>query len=150
MMNYSLIVFLSFLIIVCACNNSEQKEEVAISSDSGKAESQADTSQFPKAYSNERFKEVSIARIADHKFQLKGKAQVFEATFSWVIEDGYEELQKGSQMTNAGAPEWGEFSFTVEAEKKRDNSTLTLILFESSPKDGSRQYELPIMLYCIS
>jgi hypothetical protein len=155
MMNYSLILFLSFLIIVSACNNSEQKEKAAIFSDSGKAdikphipgERKADTSQFPKAYSNERFKEVSIARIEDHKFQVKGKAQVFEATFSWVIEDGHEELQKGSQMTNAGAPEWGEFSFTVEAEKKRDNSILTLILFESSPKDGSRQYELPIMLY---
>jgi hypothetical protein len=153
MMKYSLIVLLSFLTIVPACN-SEQKQKATIFSDSGKAdiktriplELKADTSQFPKAYSNERFKEVSIVRIADHKFQVAGKAQVFEATFSWVIEDGHEELQKGSQMTNAGAPEWGDFRFIVEAGKKRDNSTLTLILFESSPKDGSRQYELPIIL----
>ena len=72
---------------------------------------------------------------------------MFEAAFSWIIEDGQEELQKGFQMTNAGAPEWGEFNFTVTAKKKRDNSTLTLILFEASAKDGSRQYELPIKLY---
>jgi hypothetical protein len=49
-------------------------------------------------------------------------------------------------MTDAGAPEWGRFSFTVEAVKKRANSTLHIILFESSAKDGSRQYELPILL----
>ncbi len=50
-------------------------------------------------------------------------------------------------MTDMGAPEWGNFSFTVDVEKKRPNSTLTLILFESSAKDGSRQFELPILLY---
>ena len=153
-MNYSLIRNFLLLIALSGCNNSEQKGKVSIPSDSEKThinphipiESRGDTSP-PKTYSNQRFKEVSIEKGTDHKFQVKGKAQVFEATFSWVIEDGHEELQKGSQMTNAGAPEWGEFSFIVEAEKKRDNSTLTLILFESSPKDGSRQYELPIILY---
>jgi hypothetical protein len=49
-------------------------------------------------------------------------------------------------MTDAGAPEWGNFEFTIDVTKKRGNSTLTLILFESSAKDGSRQYELPIAL----
>ena len=29
----------------------------------------------------------------------------------------------------------------------RPNSTLTLILFETSAEDGSRQYELPLVLY---
>jgi hypothetical protein len=50
-------------------------------------------------------------------------------------------------MTDAGAPAWGNFSFTVDAPKKNANSTLHLILFELSSKDGSRQYELPILLY---
>ena len=63
------------------------------------------------------------------------------------MEDGHEELKKGYQMTDAGAPEWGKFEFAITAQKKRTNSTLTLILFETSAKDGSRQHELPITLY---
>jgi len=100
-----------------------------------------------KTYSNQRFKEVTVKKTGEHSFLVKGKGQIFEASFSWVIEDGHEELQQGHTMTDAGAPEWGAFSFTIDAPKKRANSTLHLILFEASAKDGSRQYELPIPLY---
>lgn len=98
-------------------------------------------------YANERFKEVRVERLGGNKFRITGKAQIFEANFGWVIEDGHNELQKGNQMTDAGAPEWGHFDFTVDAVKQNENSTLHLILFESSAKDGSRQHELPIKLY---
>lgn len=98
------------------------------------------------SYSNARFRDVTVEEVGDHKFTIRGKAQVFEAAFAWVVEDGHNELQEGFEMTDAGAPEWGEFNFTIEVQKQRPNSTLTLILFESSPKDGSRQYELPIVL----
>ena len=101
----------------------------------------------PSPYSNERFKDVTVERRGDSTFVVKGKAQIFEAQFSWVVEDGQEELKQGFSMTDAGAPEWGNFNFTVNVAKNRPNSTLHLILFESSPKDGSRQYELPVLLY---
>ncbi|MEO6760679.1 MAG: Gmad2 immunoglobulin-like domain-containing protein [Saprospiraceae bacterium] len=101
----------------------------------------------PKIYSNERFKEVRVEKTGEHTFLLQGKGQIFEAGFGWVVEDGHRELKKGFEMTDAGAPEWGNFSFTVDVQKERANSTLLLILFESSPKDGSRQYELPVVLY---
>ena len=52
----------------------------------------------------------------------------------------------GELARDAGAPEWGKFNFILHAPKKRENSTLTLILFEISAKDGSRQHELPIAL----
>ncbi len=100
-----------------------------------------------KIYSNERFKEVRVEKTGEHTFLLQGKGQIFEASFSWVVEDGHRELKKGFEMTDAGAPEWGNFRFTVDVQKERANSTLLLILFESSPKDGSRQYELPVVLY---
>ena len=108
-----------------------------------------DTSPMPavEQYANERFKEVTVEKIGVHKFLIRGKGQIFEASFSWIVEDGHEELKKGFQMTDAGAPDWGNFRFTVDVEKKRGNSTLMLVLFESSPKDGSRQYELPVVLY---
>ena len=63
------------------------------------------------------------------------------------MEDGHDELFKGFEMTDAGAPDWGQFDFTITVQKKRENSTLTLILFEISAMDGSRQHELPIVLF---
>lgn len=102
---------------------------------------------LPKQYSNERFKEVTVEPIDENKFRIRGKGQIFEANFNWIIEDGHNELNKGFQMTDAGAPEWGNFDFTIEIQKKRENSKLTLVLFESSAKDGSRQHELPIVIY---
>ena len=104
-------------------------------------------SESENVYGNERFKNVTVTRTGEHTFLIKGQGQIFEANFWWVVEDGHEELLKGHQMTDAGAPEWGNFSFTVDVEKKTENTTLLLILFESSPKDGSRQYELPLVLY---
>ncbi|HEY0750986.1 MAG TPA: Gmad2 immunoglobulin-like domain-containing protein [Chitinophagaceae bacterium] len=101
----------------------------------------------PKVYANKRFKDVTVENVGENKFRIRGKGQIFEASFSWVIEDGHEELKKGYEMTDAGAPEWGNFDFTVEAVKKRPNSTLHLVIYEVSAKDGSRQYELPIKLF---
>jgi len=156
-------IFLLSAILLLQCNTSEQKKnKTIIKTDTIKVHDPVVTEKEPtrkieteksiapapstKIYSNERFKEVTVIKIGEHKFLVKGKGQIFEAAFSWVIEDGHEELKKGFQMTDAGAPEWGNFSFTIEVEKKRPNSTLNLILFESSPKDGSRQYELPVVL----
>lgn len=100
-----------------------------------------------KTFSNERFKDVTVKPLSQNKFEIQGKGQIFEANFGWVIEDGHNELKEGFEMTDAGAPEWGEFKFTVEAEKERPNSTLHIILFESSAKDGSRVHELMVPLY---
>lgn len=98
-------------------------------------------------YANARFKDVRVQKLGGYRFEITGRAQIFEASFSWYVEDGHEEIKSGHSMTDAGAPEWGDFSFTVRVKKKRPNSTLHLVLYESSAKDGSRQYELPVLLY---
>lgn len=141
-------------ILLAACNNPQQQNEVAKKDSATERESHAPaldsatkTSPEIKTYSNDRFRKVVVEKTGEHKFLIKGEARVFEAAFSWVVEDGHEELKTGHEMTDAGAPEWGKFSFTVDVQKKRANSTLHLIIFESSPKDGSRQSELPILLY---
>ena len=102
---------------------------------------------FNKSYGNKRFKDVIVEKIGASKYRITGKGQIFEASFGWVVEDGHRELKSGHEMTDMGAPEWGNFSFTVDVAKQRPNSTLHLILFETSAKDGSRQHELPIPLY---
>ena len=99
-----------------------------------------------KKYSNERFREVTVEKIAANKFRVKGEAQIFEANFSWVVEDGHNELKSGFEHTDAGAPEWGKFDFSIEVLKSSENSTLTLILFEESAEDGSPKHQLPISL----
>lgn len=142
-----------FLLLFTSCADAVQENKLNSKTDSLLADTAAvirpDTTKDTVAatFSNERFQEVTVEQIGPHRFTIKGKAQVFEAAFSWVVEDGHNELKKGFEMTDAGAPAWGNFQFTIEVEKERSNSTLMLILFESSPKDGSRQYELPIRLY---
>ncbi len=98
-------------------------------------------------YGNEQFRNVRVRTMGEDLFRITGEAQVHEGTISWTIEDGHEVLKDGHETTTAGAPEWGHFDFTVNAEKERENSTLHLILYESSAKDGSRQHELPLLLY---
>jgi hypothetical protein len=140
--------------MLAACNNSQHKS-TATTADTAKT--RPETSQVKKeprledpslkTHSNVRFRNVTVERIGNHEFLVRGRGQIFEANFSWIVEDGHEELKKGFQMTDAGAPQWGKFEFTINVPKKRYNSTLTLVLFESSAKDGSRQHELPITLY---
>ena len=150
-MRYTILLL---LIIFVACNNNEHiKTTEKVDTLKNIPETVRVTKEaepeilLPKTYSNKRFKDVTVQRIGQDTFLVRGQGQIFEANFNWIVEDGHEELKKGFQMTDAGAPEWGKFEFTINAQKKRKNSTLTLILFESSPKDGSRQYELPITLY---
>ena len=114
------------------------------------APSPADDDSNKKTYSNERFKEVTVDKIDENTYEVSGKAQVFEGTLSYVVEDGHYELAKGFTTTDAGAPAFGDFNFTVDVEKREKNSTLMLILFESSPKDGSRTHELVIPLESVS
>ena len=148
--------------LLAGCNANEQqntteiKKDTAVTQDTATIEKEkADTTKSKKpadilskkTYANERFKEVTVEKTGDHKFLIKGKGQIFEANFNWVVDDGHEELKTGYTTTDAGAPAWGDFSFTIDAPKKRANSTLHLIIFELSAKDGSRQHELPILLY---
>lgn len=97
-------------------------------------------------HANQRFRNVKAQKIAENTYRITGEGQIFEANFGWVVEDGHNELANGFQMTSAGAPEWGSFSFDVKVAKDRPNSTLHLVLYETSAKDGSRQHELPVPL----
>lgn len=140
-------LYLFLVIVVVGCNTRPQQNDSIVPQDSIVTKKDSTTSApLPKSYSNERFKDVVVEKTGDHSFVVSGKGQIFEASFSWVVEDGHNELLKGFEMTDAGAPEWGNFKFDLSVQKERENSTLTLILFESSAMDGSRQHELPLVL----
>ena len=141
-------LFFFCALLLAGCNSKVQQNDTVVKQDTVAVDKFPDPPPpVPKVYSNTRFKDVTAERTDKFTFLIKGKGQIFEANFGWVVEDGHDELQKVFQMTDAGAPEWGNFSFSITAEKKRMNSTLHIILFESSAEDGSRQYELPVLLY---
>lgn len=153
-----LLYFITAITLI-ACNepsaekNAETKNPQASETPTNKTKEQEETkppgkddSPTGKTYSNKRFRNVTVQKTGDDTYKISGEGQIFEANFGWVVEDGHNEILKGHQMTDAGAPEWGKFNFTIKVKKERSNSTLTLVLFETSAKDGSRQYELPIVL----
>ena len=143
------ILFTLFL-VSCSENGTETTTPAETETNSSVSKDSVDVKEpdyLSKVYSNDRFKDVTVEKTGVHTFQIKGKGQIFEASFGWIVEDGHYELKNGFATTDAGAPEWGSFSFEVEMEKNRENSTVHLILFETSAEDGSHKYELPIRLY---
>lgn len=138
-----------FLIILCASCNKESKTIPKINDkfpDKDTVNTSLPDTITEKKYSNERFREVTVEKIAENKFRVKGEAQIFEANFSWIVEDGHNELKSGFEQTDAGAPAWGKFDFSFEVLKSDKNTTLTLVLFETSAENGSPQHQLPIPL----
>jgi hypothetical protein len=78
-------------------------------------------------------------------FTVRGEARVVEATFNYSFEDGHNVLAEGQAKATAGAPEWGNFEFTVSIDKAT-NPVGTLMIFESSAKDGSQTNQLVLPL----
>ncbi len=97
--------------------------------------------------SNEIFKEVVVKRVAEDSFKISGQARIHEANVRWELEDGHNELGNGFATATTAAPNWGNFSFVVAAPKDNENTSIHIILFEESMKDGKRKNSLPIYLY---
>lgn len=99
-----------------------------------------------KVYQNDIFQDVTVQKTGENSYIVKGKARIFEAVVDYVVEDGHNELAEGSIQASKGAPDWGDFTIELTVKKDQPNSTLMLILFETSAKDGGRLHELAIAL----
>lgn len=145
-----IIFSLVFFLASCNTHRDEQSVDHNLNQDTTARKSpilRTDTVNASKIYANARFRNVAVTKVAANTYKLTGEAQIFEASFNWVIEDGHNELQSGYSTTDAGAPAWGKFDFTVKAQKLRENSMLHIILFEASAEDGRRTHELPVPLH---
>jgi hypothetical protein len=84
--------------------------------------------------------------LLESPFTVTGTAIAFEQTFSWRLEDARgTKLAEGYSMTNApdlGIP--GPFTIRAFILTVPTTATGTLVLFESSPKDGSETHVLRI------
>ena len=146
-MKFIKLLFLAVAIFFYGCNSNDTSEKAAADSAKIKTLPKKEIAAeiINKPFSNERFENVIVTKITEDSIAISGKAQVFEATFNWVLKQGNKEIKSGYQTTDAGAPEWGNFKFGLSIASQSD-STMHLVLFESSAKDGSRMSELAIPL----
>lgn len=92
---------------------------------------------------NEAFRVFEPAPNAavGNEFTIRGEAKVFEGTFMYEFEDGHNILDEGTVTASSGAPDWGKFEITIHFDDVAYDSG-TVILYDESQKDGSRQNEL--------
>jgi hypothetical protein len=146
-MKFVKLSFLSVAFFMFGCNAPDSSNHTSTDSttQNNQIKKEATGVSTPKTFSNERFKNITVSKITKDSFAISGKARVFEAVFNWVLKEGDKEIKSGYKMTDAGAPEWGNFVFGITVPAGAD-STLRLVLFESSAKDGSRVSELTLPL----
>lgn len=146
-MNWYVIVSI-FILLGCArhrdTNKSTPEEKILTPSQMPDVSNAAE--EKPPTYANARFRNVAVMKMSKDTYKITGEGQIFEASFNWVVEDGHNELKSGYTTTDAGAPAWGNFTFSITVAKMRENSVLHLILFELNAKDGRRTHDLPILL----
>ena len=96
---------------------------------------------------NQAFRNIAVSG-SQGNYVVAGEARIFEANLQYEVEDGHFIYLEGFATASEGAPSWGTFTFNINipAEDLPQNATLMLILFESSPMDGSRINELPVVL----
>ncbi len=141
------------LLLFISCNNHQNNEndleinDTSIISDTIDINnSETENKILRKEFSNERFRQVLIDKQSLNEYRIYGEAQIFEANFNWVVKNENTEIDKGYEMTEIGAPEWGKFDFTIDIPKEYFNSKLNITLYEISAKDGTSQNELTIPL----
>lgn len=80
--------------------------------------------------------------------RVSGTSNTFEATVEWLVTDWDGRIVKeGFTTATAGTGTWGTFAFEVDLAGLAPGR-ITLVVFESSPKDGSptNVYEVPLTL----
>ncbi len=96
---------------------------------------------------NQAFRNIAVSG-SQGNYVVAGEARVFEANLQYEVEDGHYIYLEGFVTASEGAPSWGTFTININIpeEDLPSHATLMLILFESSPMDGSRINELPVVL----
>jgi hypothetical protein len=90
-----------------------------------------------------RIYEPAPGAVVKDKVVIRGMAQVFEAAFQYEFKVGDKIVSEGYTMASEGAPGWGEFEIVIELGNVTGN-TGTVVIYETSMKDGSRLNELAI------
>jgi len=79
---------------------------------------------------------LPFSQISTTALHIEGLARVWEAQFSYTLEDGHDVLASGGIMASGGAPAWGQFSLDIQFTAPTSPG-LTLYFYDLSAKDGS-------------
>lgn len=146
-MKISILLFACWLSVMACSNKSASGDTTSADVDTAQTDAPIDPAfDPPKMYFNDRFKDVVITKTGPTAWSARGKAQIFERSFSWVVNDGQRDILRGLHQVDAAAPEWGNFDFNFNTGTVDASGTLDLILYEKNPQDGSRTHELKISL----
>lgn len=148
-MKYLLLPAIFLLLIGCdgndaSNNNDSRKDTTSLISDTVMMK---ENETKPERYENEAFRAVRVENSEGKKWKITGEARVFEASFSYYIEDGHNQLTEGNAMADNGAPAWGNFTFEAEVDTIYPHTHPHLVLYEASAKDGRPTNELVIPLH---
>jgi len=86
------------------------------------------------------------AEVAAEELTVRGESNTFEATVQWSLAEADRAIvEEGFTTATAGMGTWGGFEFPVDLGPF-DGQRMVLVVFESSPEDGSQRnlVEVPI------
>lgn len=127
-------------------NNENSEDEYSIDNESSEeGHTNAEENSPEIVLENEAFRIYQPAPNSDVSgdFIVSGLARVWEGNIIYEFEDGHFILDEGFTTATVGAPEWGEFEFTIKLDEERNYSG-RVVIYEESAKDGSRLHELLI------
>ncbi|GAA0379866.1 hypothetical protein GCM10008968_39610 [Bacillus horti] len=101
-----------------------------------------------EVYENDTFRNIEVSG-ENGVYTITGEARVFEANLNYSVTEGhFYYIEDAHETTSNGAPNWGTFTINIDISEEElpVNGTVTLELYETSAKDGSRMDELFIPL----
>jgi hypothetical protein len=173
-MHYLMIFILSCLIVLSGCAKADQKNDNIEKKDASVITDQVednedkvepeeentaeqekqkdgnDEHEKPEVYGNDSFRNVTLTGNKGD-YIITGEARVFEGVFLYRVSDNQSYLIEGHVQLTKGAPSWSPFKLNISLSDKElpENETITLELYQNSPKDGSiiHQLLIPIPLF---
>ncbi len=101
---YKCLVVIIFFI---SCNSPVSTDQTGADTNNNKTQTDRQIPPAQESYFNDRFKDVTITSISPGVFLVEGRARVFEAAFSWVVEDRHNEILHGHETTRCRCPGMG-------------------------------------------
>lgn len=152
-MKHVLALFIFFYSCNSASDNSTQQKpdsenpETENSIPAIKVSDNSTVSYKDSTYANKAFRNVVVTETGNGYFEINGEARVFEGTFYYFLRQEKKESDDEFVTASLGTPDWGKFNFSVNTSIFKNDIPLYLVMFQSSPKDGSRIDELTIRLF---
>ncbi len=111
---------------------------------------QVEISDYPYMVENNAFRNVTVTGSGG-EYTIKGEGRIFEANMNYLVTDGHTVLLDKFMTLKEGAPAWAAFTLEISIPESQqpDVGLLTLQIYESSAKDGSKinRFNVPLEIF---